>query len=242
MDKKTALSVLRIVLVTVWRLALAVAVLAGLVCAGLYLTLQTILCGPSEAARDQLTLTLLESDVTRDIPGHFLDQATIDAIRTVPDTLPATVSDPSRITMDPAPVDQPETVIDGGHYCATVTLMTDASSYVFSFTEGTNFAGFNTDGVLTVASDAPSAQALGIQGRCDHILIMDGQANEALFAAASGYAPRTAVGQRADGTVILISTDGWTKEHPGATYQDLINLMTHYGAVNACLISSGSEG
>ena len=233
MKKSAVLPILRVVLVTLWRVALVAAVLAGLVVAGLHMTLQTILCGPSEAARDQLVLTLLESDKTRDIPGRFLDKETLAAIRFIDDTLDSQSSDPTLITVTAAST-AGET-LELTHCTAWVTLGADPAGIAIRG-EG-NFAGFTADGKLLLATSQEKADALGISGRCGHILILNGQANEGLFAAASGFAPRTAIGQRSDGTVILVTTDGWTREHIGATYRDLINLMTHYGAVNACIIT-----
>ncbi len=58
----------------------------------------------------------------------------------------------------------------------------------------------------------------------------------------SGANPRTAIGQRADGTVLLLVTDGrGSNGHLGATAQDLIDIMEEYGAVNAANIDGGSS-
>lgn len=59
-----------------------------------------------------------------------------------------------------------------------------------------------------------------------------------------GYAPRTAIGQRADGTVILVVTDGreltgWSDV--GASLGDIQNLMLQYGAVTAANLDGGSS-
>jgi len=56
----------------------------------------------------------------------------------------------------------------------------------------------------------------------------------------SGYAPRTAIGQAADGTVILLCINGRVFNSLGATYADVANEMMRYGAVNACLMQGGS--
>ena len=58
----------------------------------------------------------------------------------------------------------------------------------------------------------------------------------------SGANPRTAIGQRADGTVLLLVTDGRGKSsHFGATANDLIEIMSEYGAINAANIDGGSS-
>ena len=57
----------------------------------------------------------------------------------------------------------------------------------------------------------------------------------------SGTAQRTAIGQRADGTVLLLVTDGRTAESIGATRNDVIGIMARYGAVNAAMLDGGSS-
>ena len=56
-----------------------------------------------------------------------------------------------------------------------------------------------------------------------------------------GTAQRTAIGQRADGTVIMLVTDGRSGESIGATRNDIIDAMVKYGAVNACMLDGGSS-
>ena len=58
----------------------------------------------------------------------------------------------------------------------------------------------------------------------------------------SGLNPRTAIGQRADGAVLLFVTDGRGKSgHLGASSGDLIAVMQEYGAVNAANLDGGSS-
>lgn len=58
----------------------------------------------------------------------------------------------------------------------------------------------------------------------------------------SGANPRTAIGQRKDGAVLLLVTDGrGANGHLGATAADLIEIMSEYGAVNAANIDGGSS-
>ncbi len=52
---------------------------------------------------------------------------------------------------------------------------------------------------------------------------------------------RTAIGQRADGTMIFLVTDGRTTSNPGATYNDCIDIMVKYGAVTAAMLDGGSS-
>lgn len=58
----------------------------------------------------------------------------------------------------------------------------------------------------------------------------------------SGANPRTAIGQRKDGTLLLLVTDGrGASSHLGATASDLIEVMEKYGAVNAANLDGGSS-
>ena len=57
----------------------------------------------------------------------------------------------------------------------------------------------------------------------------------------NGKAQRTAIGQRADGKFIFIVTDGRSASSLGADYDDIINMMLKYGAVNAGMLDGGSS-
>ena len=72
-------------------------------------------------------------------------------------------------------------------------------------------------------------------------LIVNGE-ERAVDGKGSGANPRTAIGQRADGTVLLLVTDGrGASGHLGATAADLIKIMKEYGAVNAANLDGGSS-
>lgn len=72
-------------------------------------------------------------------------------------------------------------------------------------------------------------------------LIINGEKRE-LSGKGSGQNPRTAIGQKKDGSVLILVTDGRGKNgHLGATASDLIEIMAEYGAVNAANIDGGSS-
>lgn len=72
-------------------------------------------------------------------------------------------------------------------------------------------------------------------------LIINNEARE-MNGMGSGLNPRTAIGQRADGAVLLFVTDGRGKNgHLGASSGDLISVMEEYGAVNAANLDGGSS-
>ncbi len=72
-------------------------------------------------------------------------------------------------------------------------------------------------------------------------LISNGEAR-VMNGTGSGANPRTAIGQRADGAVLFLVTDGrGASGHLGATASDLIGIMQEYGAVNAANLDGGSS-
>ena len=72
-------------------------------------------------------------------------------------------------------------------------------------------------------------------------LIINGEQRE-MNGMGSGLNPRTAIGQRADGALLLLVTDGrGASGHLGASASDLINIMAEYGAVNAANLDGGSS-
>ena len=72
-------------------------------------------------------------------------------------------------------------------------------------------------------------------------LIINGEPRQ-LGGQGSGANPRTVIGQRRDGAVLLLVTDGrGTSGHLGATASDLISIMQDYDAINAANLDGGSS-
>ncbi|MBQ7171393.1 MAG: phosphodiester glycosidase family protein [Clostridia bacterium] len=111
------------------------------------------------------------------------------------------------------------------------------------------FFGFDRDNKLIVKEGMTraEAEALGIRDgvsfQWDNTLIQNDGTNVKTFYAPDNIAraQRTAIGQRADGTVILLTTDGRSASSLGATRNDVIDLMIRYGAVTAGLLDGGSS-
>lgn len=106
------------------------------------------------------------------------------------------------------------------------------------------FVGFNEDNKLIVVDHNLTHEEVKALNIRDGVgvgpaLIRD---MEVLPAADenSGYNPRTAIGQREDGTVILLCINGRVFNSVGATYADVANEMMTYGADNAALLQGGS--
>jgi exopolysaccharide biosynthesis protein len=56
-----------------------------------------------------------------------------------------------------------------------------------------------------------------------------------------GIAPRTAIGQKENGEVLLLVIDGRTLNSFGATLRDVQDILLQYGAVNAANLDGGSS-
>lgn len=56
-----------------------------------------------------------------------------------------------------------------------------------------------------------------------------------------GLNPRTVIGQKKDGTILLLVLDGRSVNSLGASYADCISVMQRYGAYNAANLDGGSS-
>lgn len=111
------------------------------------------------------------------------------------------------------------------------------------------FIGFDENNKLIVANsmDKETAESLGIRDGVSfqngNVLITNENGDVTVYYADYniGTAQRTAIGQRADGTVILLVTDGRSASSLGATRNDVIDVMVKYGAVTAGMLDGGSS-
>ena len=295
--------------------------------AALVLVMNLVFNGPSPAARDMLTMTLIEASATKWVPALFLGEDTVAEIRTgtventdlednVTDTTKVIIQANNVITgesnewdnypdgvriehrfgdtynahimivRDPAQVymgistdqgfstaipgkrltevmeENPDCVAainagafnddgTGGSYVGSTPLGLVMSGSKCVWTSGKQpglegFAGFTEDNILVVSkTNLTQAQAeeMKIRDGCcfGPVLIMNGEVNLEAYNDKSGFNPRTAIGQRADGAVIFVCIDGRQAGSLGGTYADIINIMQEYGAVNACNMDGGSS-
>ena len=296
-----------------------------LVLAALVLVMNLVFNGPSPAARDKLTMTLIEASATKWVPALFIGEDTVAEIReSVSDSgLEEDVTDTTKVIIqannvitgnsnewdnypdgvrierrsgdtynahimivrNPAQVymgtstEKFSTAIPGKRITEVMAENPDviaainagafnddgtASSYVGStplglvmsngncvWTSGKQpglegFAGFNEDNILVGSKTNLSqseAENLKIRDGCcfGPVLIVNGEVNLEAYNNKSGFNPRTAIGQRADGAVIFVCIDGRQAGSMGGTYADVIDIMQEYGAVNACNMDGGSS-
>lgn len=267
------------------RLVLVAVTAAILVTGAAGIFLNQIFNGPSPAARDALTLSMLDSGLTVGIPGLFLEDAQIQAIRESATAMALEdISDPSLITCNPDSdlwQDYPEGIraedFRGDGFTAHILMVRSAGQvYLSHSAEGSKiapqlkaegaaagiyasdgsglvisqgnalpgaeanggFCGFNSDNVLILAGSMTQDEARELAIRdgcgCELILILNGQINEGAYNASSGFGPRVCIGQRTDGSVVMLTIDGLSADSIGGTYRDCIDILYEYGCVNAC--------
>ena len=111
-----------------------------------------------------------------------------------------------------------------------------------------HMVGLDGDGILHVgAMSGNTAVEQGIQWAVSFIthdglassLIINGEVQRQNLG--GGVNPRTALGQRADGALLLLVLDGRSINTLGATMEDVVNIMLEYGAVNAGNLDGGSS-
>lgn len=108
---------------------------------------------------------------------------------------------------------------------------------------GFSFIGFDKNYVMhTGKMTKEDVIEREIQFGCSFgpVLVSNGERNDDAVLM-SGVNPRTAIGQRQDGAVLLLVVDGRQAHSLGATYGDLADVMLSYGAVNACNLDGGSS-
>lgn len=101
--------------------------------------------------------------------------------------------------------------------------------------------GFTQDDILVVGTFGGGyAESIGLRDAVSFgpALIVNGEAAN-YSGVGGGLNPRTAIGQRADGAVLLLCIEGRRSSSMGATMADLIDIMVQYGAVNAFNLDGG---
>ena len=105
--------------------------------------------------------------------------------------------------------------------------------------------GFDKNGVLIVGEfKREEIEAMDIQYAVEFrpFLIVNGAPATIKGNGGWGMAPRTAIGQRADGVVLMLVIEGRNPPSSiGATMPEVQDLMSAYGAVNAANLDGGSS-
>ena len=104
--------------------------------------------------------------------------------------------------------------------------------------------GFDQQNRLDVGKwTLQQAQALGLRDAVSFkpLLVVNGQPQITTGDGGWGIAPRTAIGQRANGTVIFVVIDGRQPSSLGATLRQVQDVMLREGAVTAVNLDGGSS-
>lgn len=107
-----------------------------------------------------------------------------------------------------------------------------------------SLAGIDKDGLLHVGRiTAQAALDRGVQYAASYgpALIVNGVPQNEKRALGGGLNPRTAIGQREDGAILLLVVNGRSVDSLGATLDDLVEVFLEYGAVNATNLDGGSS-
>ncbi len=107
-----------------------------------------------------------------------------------------------------------------------------------------SLAGLDEDGILYVGKmTGARAMELGLRYAVSYgpALIINGEPCNANRSLGGGINPRTAIGQREDGAILLLVVNGRQIDSLGATLDDLIEVMLSFGAVNASNLDGGSS-
>ena len=121
--------------------------------------------------------------------------------------------------------------------------LTVVNGEMFSIGTDRTFVGFDNNDVLFVGGlDAGSAKEIGIRDGVSFgpALIVNGVGAYGAYME-SGINPRTAIGQRADGAVLMLAIDGRQMHSIGCSFGDVRDVMLDFGAVNACNLDGGSS-
>lgn len=112
-----------------------------------------------------------------------------------------------------------------------------------------NVIGLDYDGVLLVGTmTGQEALDMGMKYGVSFVthdgiassLIINGEVQTQNILG-PGVNPRTAIGQRADGALLLLVLDGRSSKTIGATLENVVDIMLQYGAVNAGNLDGGSS-
>ena len=111
--------------------------------------------------------------------------------------------------------------------------------------QGGGIIGFTNEDVLVLLKNTTAQQALNMGVRdavsWGPFLIVNGTPSFIKGNGGWGYAARTAIGQRADGIVLLLVIDSNSTRTKGANMVDLTEIMQNYGAINAANLDGGTS-
>jgi exopolysaccharide biosynthesis protein len=136
---------------------------------------------------------------------------------------------------------------DGGHGSGgtpTGFLIEDGRVLYGNENEKLPLIGFNEDSVLVLGNySLKEAKEKKIRDAVNFgpFLIVNGEPSIKGGNGGGGLQPRTAIGQRKDGAVLLLVIDGRKIDSVGATLKEVQDIMLEQGAYNAANLDGGSS-
>jgi exopolysaccharide biosynthesis protein len=136
---------------------------------------------------------------------------------------------------------------DGGHGSGgtpTGFLIEDGRVLYGNENEKLPLIGFNEDSVLVLGNySLKEAKEKKIRDAVNFgpFLIVNGEPSIKDGNGGGGLQPRTAIGQRKDGAVLLLVIDGRKIDSVGATLKEVQDIMLEQGAYNAANLDGGSS-
>lgn len=125
-------------------------------------------------------------------------------------------------------------------------IIKDGVYKVYTEEENHTIIGFNKDNILVMgqfSEEQIKEQGIrdGMSWRQPALLILNG-VNVEQYGLAGGYDPRSAIGQCADGTVLLLVVDGSSlRGIDGANFAMMADILSEFGAVNAANLDGGTS-
>jgi exopolysaccharide biosynthesis protein len=107
-----------------------------------------------------------------------------------------------------------------------------------------SIVGFNKQGILVIGKYSLSEiNKLNLKAAVsfEPFLVVNGKPTIRSGNGGWGMSPRTVIGQRKDGTVLMLVTEGRKLSEPGATLKDVQDIMLKYQAYNAANLDGGSS-
>lgn len=107
-----------------------------------------------------------------------------------------------------------------------------------------NIVGFTKDNILVAGKYTKAElEELNLRDAVEFTpaLIINGEQAEMTGNGGWGLAPRTAIGQRTDGTVVFVVVDGRSAKSMGVTIKTLRDVMVEQGCYNAANLDGGSS-
>ena len=170
------------------------------------------------------------------------------------------IYDPTRLHLAVADSDNGEKVSDMADECDAMVAVNgggfarihgDKSSYGGLLADGNVLAeSYGTDSLITMTEDGKLLLTYDAVENLENtewavcfspFLIVNGE-REVFTGNAGGQQPRTAIGQRSDGIILLVTIEGRGANGSfGINYSDLADIFEKYGCINAANLDGGGS-